>query len=208
MRREYPQRLQTVSHDESLKGKRLVPVEYNRLTVSETVSIDEPAGGYMEILEYRKSARGHLMALEDKSAIEGYLETMMQGTTLKQKAYGTLVSSQMYAEKIERLVSLPWRAVLLRYFEEEMRTTPKIHALIAMPYVRTELRLRFAWCMIGLTRGEYDSKIGNRVEFRLGFSDELLRTSLVVVWELMKPSWCPNPNADSILRATQDVQKN
>ena len=23
----------------------------------------------------------------------------------------------------------------------------------------------------------------------------------------MKPSWCPSPNADSILRATQDVQR-
>ena len=39
-----------------------------------------------------------------------------------------------------------------------MRTTPKIHNLIAVPYVRTELKLRFAWCMIGLTRGEYDSE--------------------------------------------------
>ena len=39
-----------------------------------------------------------------------------------------------------------------------MRTTPKIHALIAIPYVRTELQLRFIWCMIGLTRGEYDSE--------------------------------------------------
>ena len=28
----------------------------------------------------------------------------------------------------------------------------------------------------------------------MGFSDELLRTSLMVVWELMKLSWCPNPN--------------
>ena len=37
---------------------RLVPVEYYRLTVSETVSIDEPAGGYIEILENRNSARG------------------------------------------------------------------------------------------------------------------------------------------------------
>ena len=50
-------------------------------------------------------------------------------------------------------------------------------------------------------------KSDNGVEFRLGFSDELLRTSLMVVWELMKPSWCPTPNADSILRATQDVQR-
>ena len=111
----------------------------------------------MEMFEYRNSARGHLMALEDKSAMEGYLETMMQGTTLKQKAYGILASSEMQAETIEQLMSLPWRAVVLRYFEEEMRTTPRIHALIAVPYVRTELQLRFAWCMIGLNREEHDS---------------------------------------------------
>ena len=46
-----------------------------------------------------------------------------------------------------------------------------------------------------------------RVEFGLGFPDELLRTSLMVVWELMRPSWCPSANADSILHATQDVQR-
>ena len=50
-------------------------------------------------------------------------------------------------------------------------------------------------------------KSDNRVEFGFGFSDKLLRTSLMVVWELMKPSWYPSPNADSILRATQDVQR-
>ena len=50
-------------------------------------------------------------------------------------------------------------------------------------------------------------KSDKRVEFGLGFSDELLRTSMRAVWELMRPSWCPSPNADSILRATQDVQR-
>ena len=50
-------------------------------------------------------------------------------------------------------------------------------------------------------------KSDKRVEFGLGFSDELLRASLMVVWELMRPSWCPSPNADSILHATQDVQR-
>ena len=64
----------------------------------------------------------------------------------------------MQAETIEQLVSLPWKAVVLRYFEEETRTTPRIHALMAVPYVRTELQLRFAWCMMGLTRGKYDSE--------------------------------------------------
>ena len=103
-----------MNHGKGSVVVKLVPVKYNRLTLSETVSKDEPAGGYMEMLEYRNSARGHLMALEDKSAMEGYLETMMQGTTLKQKAYGTLASSEMQAETIEQLVSLPWKAVVLR----------------------------------------------------------------------------------------------
>ena len=399
-----------MNHGKGSVTGQLVPVEYNRLTVSETMSIDEPAGGYMEMLENRNSARGYVMALEDEKAMEGYLETMLQGTTLKQKAYGTLASCEIQAETMEQLVSLPWKAVVLRYFEEEMSTTPRVHALVAVPYVRTELQLRFAWCMMGLTREEYDSeerkrskeekvslmtnlrdlivqegaavacakrrdalcfirfmieqisvpalntcvkmlregderakallllalldmqqskpmrvnmkepeelepmrkideirrfsnkelrlskesmgalpksseycgpirkksysyvsgvigiaynpflsedirdcffdyeqavllrfwtsiiatiksasnpqiKLGlvleekvtapsvpksdkkKRVEFGLGFSDKLLRTSLMVVWELMRPSWCPSPNADSILRATQDVQR-
>ena len=155
-----------MNHGKGSVVVELVLVEYNRLTVSETVSIDEPAGGYMEMLEYRNSARGHLIALEDKSAVEGYLETMMQGTILKQKPYENLVSSEMHAETREQLASLPWRAVVLRYFEEEMRTTPKIHALLAIPYVRTELQLRFAWCMIGLTRGENDSREEDQRERR------------------------------------------
>ena len=122
-----------MNHGKGSVAGQLVPVEYNRLTVSETVSIDEPAGGYMEKLENRNSARGYVMALEDKSAMQVYLETMLQGTTLKQKAYGTLASSEMQAETIEQLVSLPWKAVVLRYFEKEMGTTPRIHALMAVP---------------------------------------------------------------------------
>ena len=151
-------KLSSMNHGKGSVAGQLVPVEYNRLTVSEAVSIDEPAGGYSEMLEDRNSAKGYVMALEDKSAMEGYLETMLQGITLKQKAYGTLASSEIQAETMEQLVSLPWKAVVLRYFEEEMRTAPRIHALMAVPYVRTELQLRFAWCLMGLTREEYDSE--------------------------------------------------
>ena len=78
-----------MNHGKGSIAGQLVPVEYNRLTVSDAVSKDEPAGGYMEMLEYRNSARGYVMALEHRSARESYLETMLQGTTLKQKAYGT-----------------------------------------------------------------------------------------------------------------------
>ena len=76
-------------------------MEHHRLTVSETVSIDEPAGGYMEMMEYRNSARGHLVTLENKGARESYLDETIQGTTKKQKAFRTLVSSEMHAETIE-----------------------------------------------------------------------------------------------------------
>ena len=41
-----------MNHGKGSVAGQLVPVENNRLTVSETVSIDEPAGGYMEMLEY------------------------------------------------------------------------------------------------------------------------------------------------------------
>ena len=50
-------------------------------------------------------------------------------------------------------------------------------------------------------------KSDNGVEFGLGFSDAMLRTSLMAEWELTEPSWCPSPNADSMLRATQDEQR-
>ena len=76
-----------MNHGKGSVAGQLVPVEYNRLTVSETVSKDEPAGGYMEMLEYRNSARGYVMALEDEMAMEGYLETMLRGTTLKQSVW-------------------------------------------------------------------------------------------------------------------------
>ena len=48
--------------------------------------------------------------------------------------------------------------MVLRHLEKEMRTTPKIHALIAVPLVRTDLQHRFIWCMTGVTMEEYDSE--------------------------------------------------
>ena len=61
----------------------------------------------MEMVENRISARGHLFALENKGAMQCYLETMIQGTTMEQEAYGTLVSSEMHADTLNQLVSLP-----------------------------------------------------------------------------------------------------
>ena len=150
-----------MNHGKGSVVGQLIPVEHNQLTLSDNASIDEPATEYMEMLECKSSAGGHLINLEDKGVMEGYLETMMQGTTKKQKAYGPFVSSKIHAKTTEELVRLPWRAVVLCHFEERMITSPKKHALIAIPYTRTELQLRFAWRMIGLMREEYESEDRN-----------------------------------------------
>ena len=60
-----------------------------------------------------------------------------------------------------------------------MRTTPRIHALMAVPYVRTELQLRFAWCMMGLTRGEYDSEERKRSKEEKVFLMTILRDLII-----------------------------
>ena len=103
------------------------------------------------MMEYGNSARGHLIALENNSAMEGYLETMMQGTTLKQKAYATLVSSEMHAETIEQFLSLPWRAVVSsvkvfrRRNENHSEDTRYDGHTLCENRVTTEVRLVYDW---------------------------------------------------------------
>ena len=41
-------------------------VENSRITVPDTVHMGNPAGGYVEMLKARNSARGHLMAWDEK----------------------------------------------------------------------------------------------------------------------------------------------
>ena len=79
----------------------------------------------MEMMEYRNSTRRHLLSPETKSAIEYYLEGRIHGPTMKKMAHGTCAFSEMLTETVNQLVSLPWRAVVLRHSEEKMRTTPE-----------------------------------------------------------------------------------
>ena len=104
--------------------RQLTTVEHNRLTVSDTVSINEPAGGYMEMMKNRNSARVHLIALEnEKIKCQGIIpgKKLIRGTQLHQKAYGTLASSMMYTETVDQLVNFLWRAVVRHRFDFRRR---------------------------------------------------------------------------------------
>ena len=48
-------------------------------------------------------------------------------------------------------------------------------------------------------------ELKGQVSFECGFWDGPLKTSLVTIWELMKTSWCPHPNAGLIWDMTADV---
>ena len=48
-------------------------------------------------------------------------------------------------------------------------------------------------------------ELKRQVSFDCGSWDGPLKTSLVAMWELMKPSWCPHPNADLIWDMTADI---
>ena len=48
-------------------------------------------------------------------------------------------------------------------------------------------------------------ELKGQVSFECGSWDGPLKTSLVIMWELMKPSGCPHPNAGLICDMTADV---
>ena len=69
-------------------------VEYSRITVPESVHMGDPAGGYVEMLKARKSARGHLMAWSEKRVMQEYLKELTENSNLNRKEYGTVMSSE------------------------------------------------------------------------------------------------------------------
>ena len=48
-------------------------------------------------------------------------------------------------------------------------------------------------------------ELKGQVSFDCGSWDGPLKTSLITMWELMKPSWCPHPNVGLIWDMTADV---
>ena len=49
-------------------------------------------------------------------------------------------------------------------------------------------------------------QLEGQVSFGCGSWDGPLKTSLVTMWELMKPSWCPNPIAGLIWDLTAEIE--
>ena len=61
-------------------------VEYSRITVPESVHLGDTAGGYVEMLKARNSARGHLMAWSEKQAMQEYLQELTENSNRRTKS--------------------------------------------------------------------------------------------------------------------------
>ena len=131
-------------------------VEYSRITVPKSVHIGDPAGGYVETLKGRNSARRYLMEGHDKQAMQGYLKKLVTGSNLKKKEYSTVMSTGANEDSLEFLVKITWRTALPKCFDETMRQPSKMTAYLANPYVSTNLQERLMWCLVGIRRQEYE----------------------------------------------------
>ena len=49
------------------------------------------AGGYVEMVKARNSARGHSMVRSEKKALQEHLQELMEGSNLKRKEYATVI---------------------------------------------------------------------------------------------------------------------
>ena len=132
-------------------------VEYSRVTVPESVHMGDPAGGYVEMLKERNSARGHLMAWSEKRAMQEYLKELTENSNLNWKEYGTVMSSEANEIGLEKLLEISWRAALQRYFDETIHAPATVAAYLAHRCTRSDLHVRLAWCLMGIRKAEYEA---------------------------------------------------
>ena len=84
-------------------------VEYSRITVSDSAHLGNPAGGYVEMLKARNSARGHLMAWDEKQAMQEYLKELTENSNLSRKEYRPVISLEANEIGLEKLLEISSR---------------------------------------------------------------------------------------------------
>ena len=137
--------------------------------------MEDPAGGYVEMLKARNSARGHFMAWAREASYAGVLEELTDNPNLGRKEYGTVMSSEANEIGLEKLLEISWRAALQRYFDGTMHAPATVAAYLAYPCARTDLQVRLAWCLkLGIKKLEYEANSDSKSkEQELEFSDSL-----------------------------------
>ena len=170
-------------------------VEYSRITVPDSVHVGDPAGGYVEMMKARNSARGHLMAWNEKQAMQEYLKELTENSNLKRKEYGTVMSSEANEIGLEKLLEVSWRAALQRYFDETMHAPATVAAYLAYPCTKTDLQVRLAWCLMGIKKAEYEANNDSKskeqeLELMEALRMLISRDDSAISWAKRKDAFC------------------
>ena len=97
------------------------------------------------------------MAWNEKQAMQKYLKELTENSNLNRKEHGTVVSSEANEVGFEKRLEISWRAALQRYFDKTMHAPATVAAYLAHPCTRTDLKLRLAWCLMGIKKSEYEA---------------------------------------------------
>ena len=170
-------------------------VEYSRITVPDSVHMGDPAGGYVEMLNARNSSRGHLMAWDEKQAMQEYLKELTENSNLSRKEYGTVMSSEANEIGLEKLLEISWRAALQGYFDETMHAPATVAEYLAYPCARTDLQVRLAWCLMEIKKAEYETSNDSKskeqeLELMENLRVLISRDDSVIAWPKRKEALC------------------
>ena len=161
----------------------------------DSVHVGDPAGGYVEMLKERSSARGHLMAWNEKQAMQEYLKELTENSNLNRKEHNTVMSSEANEIGLEKLLEISWRAALQRYFDETMHAPATVAVYLAYACTRTDLQVQLDWCLMGIKKAEYEANNDSKSkeqELELMEARRMLisRDDSAIAWAKRKDAFC------------------
>ena len=149
------------------------------------------------MLKARNSARGHLMAWNEKQAMQEYLKELTENSNLNRKEYGMVMSWEANEIGLEKLLKISWRAALQRYFDETMHAPATVAAYLAYPCTRSDLQVRLAWCLMVIKKAKSKCEANNdskskEQELELMEAIQMLisRDDFAIAWAKRKYGLC------------------
>ena len=120
--------------------------------------------------------------------MQDYLRELTENSNLNRKEYGTVMSSEANEIGLERLLEISWR-------DETMHAPATVAAYLAYPCTRTELQVRWAWCLMGIKKVEYEANNGSKSkeqELELTEALQMLisRDDSAIAWAKRKDALC------------------
>ena len=98
----------------------------------------------------RNTSRPLWVALETLKEMEDCLKKLDSGVARKRRNWSTQQKAEVNKLELGSQLKRTWQNLLRDHFEEAMRTSSSALPLMANPFVRTVVKLMFAWSLVGI----------------------------------------------------------